>query len=108
VNSVHIQLLKQYVLRDEALLVKRVTTVQGPDPYSDSMNQQYTQVVFSGKVRDPNRESDIQEWLTEFERTMTKEPGLTEFGIDTGDTPPIVQRPYNTPHPEQRYSVLEL
>ena len=31
---------------------------------------------------------------------MTKEPGLTtlvEFGIDTGDSRPIAQRPYNTP-----------
>jgi len=36
-NSVHIQLLKQYVQRDEALLVKRVTTVLEPDTYSDSM-----------------------------------------------------------------------
>ena len=31
---------------------------------------------------------------------MTKEPGLTplaEFGIDTGQSSPIAQRPYNTP-----------
>ena len=31
---------------------------------------------------------------------MTKEPGLTdmaEFAIDTGESSPIAQRPYNTP-----------
>ena len=30
-NSVHIQLLKEYVQRDSALVVKRVTTVMEPD-----------------------------------------------------------------------------
>ena len=73
VNSLHIQLMKQYVQRDEALF------------------------VVSGKVGDPNREKDIQDLLTEFDTTITKEPDLTEFGIDTGDSPSIAQRPYNMP-----------
>ena len=100
INSVHIQLLKQFVQRDEALLVKRITTVLEPDTDSDSMDQQYSEVIVSGKVEDPDREADIQQWLDEFSTTVTKEPGLislTEFGIDTGDSPPIAQRPYNTP-----------
>ena len=100
INSVHIQLLKQYVQRDEALLVKRATTVLEPDADSDSVDQQYAEVVLSGKVEYPNRERDIQEWLDEFKTTMTEEPGLTnltEFPIDTGDSLPISQRPYNTP-----------
>ena len=100
VNSVHIQLLKEYVKRDEALVVKRVTTVLEPDTESDSMDKEYTKVVVTGKVDNPIRETDIQDWLKEFESTMTKEPGLTslaEFAIDPGDSRPIAQRPYNTP-----------
>ena len=46
------------------------------------------------------RDSDIEEWLKEFEGTMTREPGLTtmvEFSIDKGDNKPIFQRPYSMP-----------
>ena len=99
INSVHIQLLKEYVHRDPALTVKRVTTVLEPDTESDSMEQEYTEVVISGKAESRTREKDIEEWLSEFDSTMTREPGLTksvEFGIDTGDHVPIAQRPYNT------------
>ena len=100
VNSVHIQLLKEYIKRDDALVIKRVTTVLEPDTESDSMDQEYAEVVIKGKADNSSREHDIKQWLKEFESTMTKEPGLTtlvEFGIDTGDSMPIVQRPYNTP-----------
>ena len=64
------------------------------------MDQQYSEVIVSGKVEDPDREADIQQLLEEFSTTMTKEPGLTsltEFGLDMGDSPPIAQRPYNMP-----------
>ena len=100
VNSVHIQLLKGYVERDDTTLVKRITTVLEPDSESDSMEHEYTEVVVSGRVETPNREADIQDWLKEYKDTMTKEPGLTklaEFSIDTGEHRPIAQRPYNTP-----------
>ena len=46
------------------------------------------------------READISEWVTEYSDTLTKEPGmtdLTDFFIDTGDSMPIAQRPYNIP-----------
>ena len=66
IQSVHIQLLKQYMQSDENLLVKRVTMVLEPDTDSDSMDQRYAEVVLSGKEEDPNRESDIREWLEEF------------------------------------------
>ena len=61
VNSVHIQLLKAYVEREEAATVKRVTTVLEPDSELDSMDHQYTEVAVSDKVDNPNRESDIQD-----------------------------------------------
>ena len=64
------------------------------------MDQEYSEVVIRGKVETMNREKDIQEWVEEFQTTLTKEPGLTplaEFGIDTGSHDPIAPRPYNTP-----------
>ena len=90
IGSVHIQLLKEYVPRSPTLEVKQVTTVLEPDTESDSMEQEYSEVVIRGKAENENRERDIQEWVQEFESTLTKEPGLTpmtEFGIDTGTQP---------------------
>ena len=66
INSVHIQLLKEYVTRDSALVIRRVTTVLEPDTESDSMDQEYAKVIIRGKAESSNRESDIQEWLGEF------------------------------------------
>ena len=100
INSVHIQLLKQYVPRTETVEVKRVTTVLEPDTESDSMDQQYAEAIVCGKVEARNKESDIAEWVEEFSDTSTREPGLTpliEFGMDTGLNDPIAQRPYSTP-----------
>ena len=99
IDSVHIQLLKEFVSRDNAE-VKRVTTVLEPDTESDSIDQQYAEAVVRGKVETENREEHIREWVQEAEGTMTKEPGLTHlavFGIDTGSYSPIAQRPYSTP-----------
>ena len=100
ISSVHIQLLKEYIKRDSSLIAKRVTTVLEPDTESDSMDQEFAEVVIKGKVESATREQDIADWLEEFDSTMTKEPGLTnivDFSIDTGDSRPIAQRPYNTP-----------
>ena len=70
--------------RDPALAVKWVTTVLEPDMESDSMEQEYTEVVISGKAENRTREKDIEE---EFDSTMTREPGLMKS----------VEFPYNTP-----------
>ena len=99
-NSVHIQLLKRYVERDESLVVKRITMVLEQDTQSDTMEEQYAKAVITGKAEAPEKDADITAWLPEFKGTMTKEPGLTkltEFGIDTGENKPIAQRPYNMP-----------
>ena len=98
IDSVHIQLLKEFVSRDNAE-VKRVTTVLEPDTESDSIDQQYAEAVVRGKVEMENREEYIRECVQEAEGTMTKEPGLTHYavlGIDTGSHSPIAQRPYST------------
>ena len=53
-----------------------------------------------GEVLVNSREEDIRNWEEEFADILMEELGLTgavEFGIDTGDSPPIAQRPYNSP-----------
>ena len=51
INSVHIQLLKQYVPRTETAEVKRVTTVLELDTESDSMEQQLLKRLSVGKLK---------------------------------------------------------
>ena len=100
IPSVHIQLLKEYVPRESGKLVRRVTTVLEPNSESDSMDQQYSEVKISGVAEGEDRERDVREWEKEYSDILTKEPGLTnltEFKMDTGNHPPICQRPYNTP-----------
>ena len=80
ISSVHIQLLKEYVKRDSSLVVKRVMTV---DTESDSMDQEFTEVVIKGKVESDTREQDIVDGLEEFGSAMTKMLGLTNV-VDFG------------------------
>jgi len=50
--------------------------------------------------RTERMKADIQGWLDEFRDVVRKEPGLiklVKMGINTGDTAPISQHPYNTP-----------
>ena len=49
---------------------------------------------------DEDRQKDIDEWEREFSDTFTEEPGLTrlvELAMETENSTPIAQRPYNTP-----------
>ena len=64
------------------------------------MEVQYTEATVTGKVEAQTRETDVKGWEMEFSDILTKEPGLTtlvEFRIETGEHPPISQRPYNMP-----------
>ena len=100
IGSVHISLQKEYVPRNPDQTVKCVTTMLEPDTESDSMDQQFSELVIRGTVEADSRDKDIQDWVDEFSDTLTKEPGLTklaEFRIETGDHQPIAQCPYNTP-----------
>ena len=47
-NSVHIQLLKKYVEREDQAVVKRVTTVLESDSEGDTMEHTYSEVVVTG------------------------------------------------------------
>ena len=71
-----------------------------PDTESDSIDQQYSELVILGIAEAETRDKDMEEWEEEYHDTLTKEPGLTElteFSIDTGNHAPIAQRSYNTP-----------
>ena len=60
------------------------------DSESDSMDQQYSELVISGVAEAENRDKDVREWEKDYSDTLTKDPGLTnltEFKIDTGDHP---------------------
>ena len=96
----HVQRLKRFVEREAPTVVKRGTTVLDPDTLEDSMDSSHAELKVTGQIDIASRESDMQEWLREFEDIMTKEPGLTpltEFWIDTDQSSPITQHPYNTP-----------
>ena len=70
------------------------------DTEFDSMENQYTEVKLSGIAVAEDRDKDVREWERDYSDIFTKEPGLmklAEFNIDTGNHPPITQRPYNTP-----------
>ena len=100
IPSVHIQLLKEFIPREDEPRVNRVTSVLQPDTVEDRLDDQYAEAKISGSVVDETRARDIASWEADFRDILTKEPGLThlkEFCMDTGDHPPIHQRPYNTP-----------
>jgi len=95
-QSVHVQLLKLYTPRSPEALAKRVTTVLEPDSSTDTMEQQYAEATVTRKVLRETREADISSWEKDFADILNKEPGLTTlalFRIETGQHPPICQRP---------------
>ena len=52
-SSIHVQLLKQYVRRQNYLLVKRVTTVLEPDAVEDQIESTYSNFKEINKITDP-------------------------------------------------------
>ena len=100
-QSVHIQLLKEYTpITETEPQLRRVTSVLDSDSETDSMDDQYSEAKVTGTMVAEGREADIRVWEVDFKDILMKEPGLanvSEFRIDTGDHPPIHQRPYNTP-----------
>ena len=98
--SVHIQMLKTYIPRQDEPHVCRVTSVLEPDTVEDQLDDQYAEVKVTGSVVDKDRVRDVKRWEEDYSDTLMKEPGLTDmirFKIETGDHKPIYQRPYNTP-----------
>ena len=100
IPSVHFQLLKTFMPRKTEPRVTRVTSVFKPDTPSDTLEHRYSEARVRGVDVQGKQAQDIAKWEKDFKDTLTKEPGLTnlaEFGIDTGDHPPIFQRAYSTP-----------
>ena len=100
IPSVHIQLLKKFMPRKTEPRVTRVTSVFEPDTPSDTLEHRYSEARVRVVDAQGKQAQDIAKWEEDFKDTLTKEPGLThlaEFGIDTGDHPPIFQRAYSTP-----------
>ena len=99
-SSVHVQLLKHYIRRENDLLIKRVTMVLEPDTDENHIESTYSGVRILDTFDNINREKDIAEFESDFKETLTKAPGycdMVHFDIDTGQHKPIQQRPYNTP-----------
>jgi len=95
-KNVHIKFLKEEVTKK----VERVTTVLENDTVGDEVTDtngkaRVEKIDLSAKMR-----VDIKDWLEEYSDVVCLEPGLTglvELSINTGDAPPVSQRPYNTP-----------
>jgi len=99
--SVHVQLLKKYRGNDEVLKVGRATTVLEQDDENDDITDRYAEVTVLGATLTKKQKKDILDIEKRHENTLTKEPGLTnlvEFKLDTGDSLPLSQCPYNTPY----------
>jgi len=101
IPSVHIQLLKKYENNGETIpRVDRATVVLEPDEQDDRITDRYSELIVTGEELSKSQQRDINDICREFHKTLTKQPGLTnlaEFEIETGDSSPIAQRPYNTP-----------
>ena len=81
-------------------MVSRVTSVFEPDKPGDDILERYAEAHISDSELSDKQKEDLDRVLSNFTDVMTSEPGLTnlvDFAIDTGDSQPIFQRPYNTP-----------
>ena len=71
-----------------------------PDTLEDNILDRFSEVSVSGKKLEGKQAEDIRQVEQQFKDILTKEPGLTtlvEFGIDTGEHEPTLQRAYSTP-----------
>jgi len=95
-----VQLLNKYHTNEETLRVGRATSVFESDDASDEIVDRYAEVNTLGDSLDDKQQTDIDRLEKKHAQTLTKEPGLTDlvvFRLDTGESAPISQRPYNTP-----------
>ena len=86
--------------RDDNARVSRVTSVFEPDNPDDDIIARYAEAHIGEADLSDNQKQNLDKLLATFPDVMTSEPGLTtlvDFAIETGDSQPIFQRPYNTP-----------
>ena len=94
--NVHVKFLKENVGK----VVKRITTVLEDDQVADDVTVTNDKVHMEQVLLDDSIKEDVDKWLREFSDVVCTEPGLTdwvELSINTRDTTPVSQRPYNTP-----------
>jgi len=103
IPSMHISLMKKFEKENEKeqTVVRRTTTVMDEDKEGDEIQDRYSEVkVSGGDELSREQRYQIDEMLSRYQDTLTKNPGLTtvtQFTIDTGNNPPVHQRPYSTP-----------
>ena len=99
IPSVHIQLMKSYN-REDNVRVSRVMSVFDPDNPEDGILARYAEAHIGEADLSDSQKQNLDNALAIFPDVMTSEPGLTtivDFAIETGDSRPIFQHPYNTP-----------
>ena len=92
----HVNTMKAY---EERAVVKKVTMALEEEGLDELMVTNEKVKIIGEKLEKAKLE-DVEEWCGDFKDVLTEEPGLThlvKFGIDTGQSPPIAQRPYSTP-----------
>jgi len=93
---VHLKILKEDVQR---MAIKRLTKVLDDDCIVDEVTVTNDKVQLQQVTHTTEMVEDIDSWLKDFTDVVCVEPGLTNWveWINTGDAPPVAQRPYNTP-----------
>jgi len=66
IQSVHIQLLKQYMSENETLRIERATMVLELDVEGDDITNRYTETVIGGDALTTEQQKDIEEICEEF------------------------------------------
>ena len=104
-NFVHVNLLKCW---HAPLVAFAETEVKDPDDLANVLppcDQHLPAFVSEGPTIDRNlsssQQQDLQDLLEEFQDIISETPGRTEFAIhsiQTGDPPPVRQRPYHLPY----------
>ena len=92
----HVRMVKEYCERK----VKRVMLVVEKDDIDDEVVETNDKVKVVGSVTNDKWKTQLKTVTKEYDDILMKVPGSTEtvkFGIDTGDTQLIAQRPYKTP-----------
>ena len=97
IPSVHIQLLKEYVPRQDPR-VNRVTLVLEPDSVEDSLDNQYAEAKVRGSIVDENRARGIASWEADFSDIVRARVDSLET-VPNGHGRPCPNSPETLQHP---------
>jgi len=99
IPSVHVSLIKSYDRPEDIAKIGRATSVFEADGGDDDIVDRYAEVKVTGDELDESQKKDVARIMERYGETLNKELGLTElavFSIDTGESNPFYQQPYNT------------